>query len=165
MNNAWDNAQPNTLWKVTGRVSDDHSFQECVAVALPHSVTGGSVLFAMLPPLDYTVTPDQITAATEYIAIPAAHLPCDGGCSYNAGPDETCSRHGRRVREVWGIADAALRRESGMAMLLADLTDVLRPHDPGHDGADPARVRDDYMTRAQAADTAWALLNTKEITA
>lgn len=31
-------------------------------------------------------------------------LPCDGGCDYNTGPEETCSRHGRPVREVWDIA-------------------------------------------------------------
>lgn len=29
---------------------------------------------------------------------------------------------------------------------------------PEHDGADPARVQDDYMRRAQAADTALAIL-------
>lgn len=28
---------------------------------------------------------------------------CDGGCSYNSGPEETCSLHGRPVAEVWEI--------------------------------------------------------------
>jgi len=29
--------------------------------------------------------------------------PCDGGCNYNTGPEEDCSRHGRPVSEVWQI--------------------------------------------------------------
>lgn len=29
--------------------------------------------------------------------------PCDGGCNYNSGPEETCSAHGRPVAEVWEI--------------------------------------------------------------
>lgn len=31
----------------------------------------------------------------------AAVPPCDGGCSVNTGPEETCSAHGRPVAEVW----------------------------------------------------------------
>lgn len=31
--------------------------------------------------------------------------PCDGGCDYNSGPEETCSRHGRPVAQVWAIVD------------------------------------------------------------
>ena len=27
--------------------------------------------------------------------------PCDGGCNINDGPDEVCSRHGRRPKEIW----------------------------------------------------------------
>lgn len=162
MTNAWEQAQPNTLWKITGSVSDNHSFHECTAIVLPHSETGGSVLFAMIPSLDYTVTPEQITAAVEYIAIPAARMSCDGACSYHDGPDEECSLHGRPVREVWGIVAEVGREREALKVTLADVSEALAPHAPGHDGDDPDRVHDDYMIRAQAADTAWALLNQKE---
>lgn len=37
-------------------------------------------------------------------------LPCDGGCAgMMEGPQETCSRHGRPVAEVWQIAIEAER--------------------------------------------------------
>lgn len=39
-------------------------------------------------------------------------MPCDGGCSYNDGPDETCSAHGRPVAQVWGIANNLGRERS-----------------------------------------------------
>jgi len=35
-------------------------------------------------------------------------LPCDGGCNYNDGPDETCSRHGRPVSQVWDMYQKAM---------------------------------------------------------
>jgi len=31
--------------------------------------------------------------------------PCDGGCDYSSGPEETCSLHGRKVAEVWKIVE------------------------------------------------------------
>jgi len=31
--------------------------------------------------------------------------PCDGGCDYSSGPEETCSLHGRKVAEVWEIVE------------------------------------------------------------
>lgn len=39
-----------------------------------------------------------------------ANWPCDGGCNVNDGPDEMCSRHGRRVSEVWQMAHDAMQR-------------------------------------------------------
>jgi hypothetical protein len=39
-----------------------------------------------------------------------ANWPCDGGCNVNDGPEETCSRHGRRVSEVWQMAHDAMQR-------------------------------------------------------
>lgn len=154
----WHDAQPKTIWKITGRLSENHSFSQCAAIALPHSVTGGEVLFAMLPPLDYVVTPDQITDATEFATVPASQMRCDGSCSYNDGPDEECSLHGRPVRDVWRIATGAIRERDQRIDLLSRIAEVLRPHASGHDGDDSQLVRDDYMTRAQAADSAWALL-------
>lgn len=158
MTEPWHQAQPQTIWKITGRVSDSHSFSQCAAIVLPHSVTAGEVLFAMLPPLEYVVTPDQITHAIEFATVPASQMHCDGACSYNDGPDEECSLHGRPVRDVWGIAAEAIRERDLRIDLLSKVSEVLQPHAPGHDGDDPDRVRDDYMTRAQAADTAWTLL-------
>jgi len=46
--------------------------------------------------------------------------PCDGGCNYNSGPEETCSAHGRPVAEVWDIAHSfALERDEAQARLAA----------------------------------------------
>lgn len=159
MTNVWDNATPNTLWRITGRVSDKHSFTDCAAIVLPHSVTGGGTVFAMLPPLDYVVTPSQITAAREYATVPAEHMHCDGDCSYNTGPAEDCSLHGRPVREVWGIVDRIAAERDQVKDVLARVWEVLAPHPVDHDGDDPCRVDGDYMLRAQAADEAWAILN------
>lgn len=45
-------------------------------------------------------------------------LPCDGGCDYNTGPEETCSAHGRPVAEVWEIAQGFAReRDAARAAL------------------------------------------------
>lgn len=34
-------------------------------------------------------------------------FPCDGGCSWNDGPEETCSRHGRKPSDLWNLLDEA----------------------------------------------------------
>jgi hypothetical protein len=44
--------------------------------------------------------------------------PCDGGCDYNTGPEETCSAHGRPVAEVWEIAQQYARERDGARMAL-----------------------------------------------
>jgi hypothetical protein len=58
-----------------------------------------------------------------------ANWPCDGGCNVNDGPDEMCSRHGRRVSEVWRMEQEALQRaeraEAENARLTAQLQAVL----------------------------------------
>ncbi|MFA5901380.1 MAG: hypothetical protein WC829_19935 [Hyphomicrobium sp.] len=32
-----------------------------------------------------------------------ANFPCDGGCNYDSGPEESCSLHGRNPADLWGI--------------------------------------------------------------
>ena len=32
-----------------------------------------------------------------------ANFPCDGGCNYASGPEESCSLHGRNPADLWGI--------------------------------------------------------------
>ena len=34
-----------------------------------------------------------------------AQFPCDGGCNYNTGPEEQCTRHGRSASELWAAVD------------------------------------------------------------
>lgn len=44
--------------------------------------------------------------------------PCDGGCSYGIGPEETCSAHGRPPAEIWGIvASVAAERDAVQGQL------------------------------------------------
>lgn len=74
----WLNAEPGTIWSITGAVGEHHTFRDCLAIVLPASVTGGSTLFAMLPPLDYVVPPGQIAHAIEYRLVPETH---DSGSS------------------------------------------------------------------------------------
>ena len=42
---------------------------------------------------------DELDQLREQVA------PCDGGCDYSSGPEETCSLHGRKVAEVWKIVE------------------------------------------------------------
>ena len=48
----------------------------------------------------------------------AALPPCDAGCDYNSGPDETCSAHGRPPAEIWEIvASVAAERDAAQGQL------------------------------------------------
>lgn len=58
--------------------------------------------------------------AAEREQLRAAQPSCDGGCNYNTGPEETCSRHGRPVAEVWGIVQQiADERDKAVAEAVA----------------------------------------------
>lgn len=60
--------------------------------------------------------------------------PCDGGCNYNSGPEETCSLHGRPVAEVWGfVQEIAAQRDEAerkIAAALEYLTAIREDHAP-----------------------------------
>ena len=57
-----------------------------------------------------TFDPPTVLALIERLERAEAALPpCDGGCDYNSGPEETCSAHGRPVAEVWQMEGIALR--------------------------------------------------------
>jgi len=64
----WMMAQEWSIWQVTGTyVGEDRgTFVRCLVVALPHSVTGGSVLFKMIGPLEDVITPDEIAHGIEF---------------------------------------------------------------------------------------------------
>lgn len=57
-------------------------------------------------------------AERENERLKAAQPPCDGGCNYNSGPEETCSAHGRPVAEVWSIVEqVAAERNAALAQI------------------------------------------------
>jgi hypothetical protein len=63
----WLNADEHTIWEITGQKELGWAFHECLAIVLPQAVTGAEEpIFAMLPPLDYFVTADQIAHAVEF---------------------------------------------------------------------------------------------------
>ncbi|GEL95373.1 hypothetical protein [Cellulomonas composti] len=64
---------------------------------------------------------------------------CDGWCSADSGPEETCSLHGRRVAEVWQIVD---RVGAERDTLRAAVERVRALHRPG-DGAGQGWVPND----------------------
>lgn len=65
----WLEADQQSFWVISGQVRDNHTFTHCLAVALPHAVTGGHVLFKMLPPLEDLVAPDMISAGRELFMV------------------------------------------------------------------------------------------------
>ena len=55
--------------------------------------------------------------------------PCDGGCNYETGPEETCSLHGRPVAEVWQIVnDVAAERDARINALAQHVEKVRALH-------------------------------------
>lgn len=62
----------------------------------------------MLSPTHARRLLDDLDAAEAEVA--RLTPPCDGGCSYNDGPAEECSAHGRPVAEVWGIVTEVQRQ-------------------------------------------------------
>lgn len=66
----WTAAEPESIWNVSGHYPADRgTFMECLAVALPHHVTGGPVLFKMIGALDDLIDPDWITHGRELILV------------------------------------------------------------------------------------------------
>lgn len=53
----------------------------------------------------------------------ASREPCDGGCNYNDGPDEECSAHGRRLRELWGFLEELTKERNALKAVIAEALD------------------------------------------
>lgn len=53
-----------------------------------------------------------------------ANFPCDGGCNYNDGPEETCSRHGRAPKDLWERVEQGYRAQAERDALRAVLDDI-----------------------------------------
>ena len=53
-----------------------------------------------------TFDPPTVRALIARVKRAEARMPCDGGCNYNDGPEETCSAHGRTPAQIWEVADA-----------------------------------------------------------
>jgi len=70
-------------------------------------------------------------------------LPCDGGCNPNSGPEETCSRHGRKVAEVWEIVSDLVARSIDQDEALATCRDQR---------TDLAELAEGLTARAEAAE-------------
>lgn len=86
--------------------------------------------------------------------------PCDGGCNYNSGPEETCTLHGRPVREVWEALESrskewheATERAKSAEAVIAEVTEAWwSGTEPGDDGV---HYSDDIE---HAMDVIWAAL-------
>jgi hypothetical protein len=86
------------------------------------------------------------------------NFPCDGGCSYNDGPEETCSRHGRRVSEVWQMQSDAQAEANRLAAKLDAVKDGLRHlADAQQSWIDAGRV-EQAISRETIRDRALAIL-------
>ena len=71
--------------------------------------------------------------------------PCDGGCSYGIGPDETCSAHGRPPAEIWGIvASVAAERDAAQGQLGEAEAVIAQILD--YEGPEAADMRDIALT-------------------
>lgn len=53
------------------------------------------------------------------------NFPCDGGCGWDTGPEETCSRHGRAPKELWELVEAGYRSEAKLREAEAVVSDAL----------------------------------------
>ena len=73
--------------------------------AIPHSVI-------MLSSSAMSLANELEEAERQVERLKAAQPPCDGGCNYNSGPEETCSAHGRPVAEVWNIVEYVARQRN-----------------------------------------------------
>lgn len=47
--------------------------------------------------------------------------PCDGGCNYVDGPEETCSRHGRPPAELWALLNEERTALNAAGQRIAEL--------------------------------------------
>jgi len=80
-------------------------------------------------------------AEREVERLKSAQHPCDGGCNYNSGPEETCSAHGRPVAEVWNIVEEVARQRDEAERRIAAVLDVVKeleadiPADPSNEVA------------------------------
>jgi len=79
--------------------------------------------------IDRETFADGVDALADALAVQAARIteleaeqpPCDGGCSYGDGPEETCSLHGRKVSEVWEIASSVGAERDGYAAVIEEI--------------------------------------------
>jgi len=116
---------------------------------------------ALLAALD-SAEARAVTAEAERDRLRANEPPCDGGCDWHNGPEETCSAHGRPVAEVWRMQQEALDRavtaeakiaeawDEGLeASINADLGDWENPPDIP---ANPYRAVDDVPHESPTAE-------------
>jgi hypothetical protein len=68
-------------------------------------------------------------AEREVERLKAEQPPCDGGCNYNSGPEETCSAHGRPVAEVWDIVEYVARQRDEAERRIAAVEALLTEND------------------------------------
>ena len=109
-------------WKVTDLRDAPDGHRDCIWIDTDDVATYATVaemndedgLFPLWGIEDAThiaaFDPPTVLALIERVERAEAALPpCDGGCDYNSGPEETCSAHGRPVAEVWQMEGIALR--------------------------------------------------------
>lgn len=93
-----------------------------------------------------TFDPPTVLALIAHLREAEAKLPpCDGGCSYDSGPEETCSAHGRLPAEIWELVSRiAAERDVAQGQLgeaehvIAQILD--------YDGPEAADMRDIALT-------------------
>jgi hypothetical protein len=77
---------------------------------------------------------EAVTAERETLRLQVEQLqgqlpPCDGGCNYNSGPEETCSAHGRPVAEVWEIVESITANRDEWASRMMELATITAERD------------------------------------
>lgn len=78
MTTVWRNAEPASIWRITGSYRSSGTFHDCLAIVLDPAIHGtDEIVFAMLPPLgwgggmdDKVITPEQITWAVLVVEDP-----------------------------------------------------------------------------------------------
>ena len=70
MRRPWTVAEGESVWSISGLYPKAAgAFEDCLAVALPGSMTDGHVLFKMIGGLDDIVSPDWITSAQPLLLV------------------------------------------------------------------------------------------------
>jgi hypothetical protein len=68
----WDKAESESIWEINGVFpKKSGSFENCLAIALPHYATGGEVLFKMIGALNDLISPSWITSAKLLVLVHA----------------------------------------------------------------------------------------------
>lgn len=93
-----------------------------------------------------TFDPPTVLALIARLREAEAKLPpCDGGCSYDSGPEETCSAHGRLPAEIWELVSRiAAERDVAQGQLGEAEHVIARILD--YDGPEAADMRDIALT-------------------